>query len=88
MRRSRRAWPQTELIKAYINQARQGAPGAAEAAAQLTHKVLDTYLATDVPGLWMDQFDAEGRGMTEFVPASTLYHLVVAFRELMLFAGG
>jgi len=44
------------------------------------------YLATDVPGLWMDQFDADGRGMTEFVPASTLYHVMVAFRELVLFA--
>jgi mannose-6-phosphate isomerase len=86
VRRSRRAWPQTELIKAYINQARQGDAKAADAAAQLTHRVLDSYLATDVPGLWMDQFDAEGRGMTQFVPASTLYHLVVAFRELMLFA--
>ena len=88
IRRSRRAWPQTELIKAYINQARQGAPGAAEAAARLTENVLDSYLATDVPGLWMDQFDVEGRGMTEFVPASTLYHLVVAFRELLVFAEG
>ena len=88
VRRSRRAWPQTELIKAYVNKARQGSPAAAESAARLTHKVLDSYLATDVPGLWMDQFDADGRGMTEFVPASTLYHLVVAFRELMLFADG
>lgn len=86
IRLSRRAWPQTELIKACINQARQGAPGAAEAAADLTHKVLDSYLATEVRGLWMDQFDAEGRGMTAFVPASSLYHLVVAFRELLLFA--
>jgi mannose-6-phosphate isomerase len=88
IRQSRRAWPQTELIKAYINKAREGLPGAADAAAKLTVDVLDTYLATDVPGLWMDQFDVEGKGMTEFVPASTLYHIVVAFRELLLFAEG
>lgn len=86
VRKSRRCWPQTELIKAYVNQAREGAPGAAEAAANLTHALLDTYLATDVPGLWMDQFDADGGGMTDYVPASTLYHLVVALRELLLFA--
>ena len=86
VRLSRRAWPQTELIKAYLNQARQGAPGAAEAAGRVTLAFLGSYLATEVPGLWMDQFDAEGRGMTDAAPASTLYHVVVAFRELLLFA--
>ena len=86
VRLSRRAWPQTELIKAHINKAREGLPGAADAAALVTERFLDTYLATDVPGLWMDQFDGEGRGISDNVPASTLYHVVVAFRELMLFA--
>ncbi len=88
VRLSRRAWPQTELIKAYLNAARQGDAGAAESAARLTLAFLETYLATDVPGLWMDQFDAEGAGMTDAAPASTLYHVVVAFRELLLFAEG
>ena len=86
VRASRRAWPQTELIKAHLTKAREGVPGAAEAAAQAANSFLDTYLATAVPGLWMDQFDADGRGMTDAAPASTLYHVVVAFRELMQFA--
>jgi mannose-6-phosphate isomerase len=86
VRASRRAWPQTELIKAHINKAREGLDGAAEAAATVALKFLDSYLATDVPGIWMDQFDADGRGMSDNAPASTLYHIVVAFRELMLFA--
>ena len=89
VRASRRAWPQTELIKAYVTFAKPGLPGAeaaAQAAADLTQAFLDSYLATEVPGLWMDQFDAEGRGMTAKVPASTLYHVVVAFRELILLA--
>jgi mannose-6-phosphate isomerase len=86
VRRSRRAWPQTELIKGHLTQARQGVPGKAEAAAQLTLDFLGSYLATDIPGLWMDQFDADGRRMTDAAPASTLYHVVVAFREMMLFA--
>lgn len=85
-RRSRRAWPQTELIKAYLNRARQGETEASEAAARVTLKFLASYLATDVPGLWMDQFDEGGTGVTEFVPASTLYHVMVAFRELILFS--
>jgi mannose-6-phosphate isomerase len=86
VRASRRAWPQTELIKGHLTKAREGRAGAAEAAAQVAIAFLDTYLATAVPGLWMDQFDAEGRGMTDAAPASTLYHVVVAFRELMLYA--
>ena len=86
VRLSRRAWPQTELIKAYLNQASLGASEAAEAAGRVTLDFLATYLATEVPGLWMDQFDADGRGITEAAPASTLYHVAVAFRELLLFA--
>ena len=86
VRLSRRAWPQTELIKAHLNRARQGDPTKAEAAAQVTLDFLDAYLATDVRGLWMDQFDADGRGMADAAPASTLYHVAVAFRELLLFA--
>ena len=87
VRRSRRAWPQTELIKAHITKAREGLPGAGEAAAEAAIDFLDIYLGTQVRGLWMDQFDEEGWGMTEAAPASTLYHVVVAFRELILFAG-
>ena len=33
----------------------------------------------------MDQFDEAGLGITPAAPASTLYHVVVAFRELILF---
>jgi mannose-6-phosphate isomerase len=86
VRASRRLWPQTELIKGHLTKAREGAPGAAEAAADVAIKVLDSYLATDVRGLWMDQFDAYGRGMSAAAPASSLYHIVVSFRELMLYA--
>jgi len=86
VRASRRAWPQTELIKAHINKAREGLDGAAEAAAKVALDFMHTYLATEVPGLWIDQFDSEGRGIADFVPASTLYHVMVAFRELILFA--
>lgn len=80
VRASRRAWPQTELIKAYVTR------GEADKAAAVTEAFFDSYLATDVPGLWMDQFDAQGAGVTPKVPASTLYHVVVAFRELILMA--
>jgi hypothetical protein len=36
----------------------------------------------------MDKVDAEGRPLSANVPASTLYHLVVAFAELDRVTGG
>ncbi len=77
LRLSRRTWPQTELIKAHL------ANGAHDDAARVTDMVLGSYLATRVPGLWVDQFDAAGQASADVVPASTLYHLVVAFEELL-----
>ena len=77
LRLTRRTWPQTELIKAHL------ANGAYDDAARVTNMLLDTYLATRVHGLWIDQFDANGEPRSEVVPASTLYHLVVAFEDLL-----
>ncbi len=81
LRLSRRTWPQTELIKAHL------ANGAHDDAARITGMLLDSYLGTRVPGLWIDQFDAKGEASAEVVPASTLYHLVVAFEDLLRVAG-
>ncbi len=81
LRLSRRTWPQTELIKAHLAQ------GAFEHAARVCDMLLDSYLATRVPGLWVDQFDAGGEARADVVPASTLYHLVVAFEDLLRVAG-
>ena len=77
LRLSRRTWPQTELIKAHL------ANGAYADAARVTNMLLDSYLGTRVPGLWVDQFDASGEARADVVPASTLYHLVVAFEDLI-----
>ena len=80
-RTTRRLWPQTELIKSHI------ANNEPDDAARVACRVLDTYLATDPVGLWIDQFDGSGRACAANVPASTLYHLVVAFEELLRVAG-
>ncbi len=77
LRRSRRTWPQTELIKAHL------ANGAFDDAARVTGLLLQSYLSTRVPGLWIDQFDDRGETCSDVVPASTLYHLVVAFEDLL-----
>jgi len=81
LRQTRRTWPQTELIKAHL------ANGAYDDAARVTNMLFDSYLATKVPGLWIDQFEADGSPRAEVVPASTLYHIVVAFEDLLRVAG-
>ncbi len=80
LRMTRRTWPQTELIKAHL------ANGAFDDAARVADMLLDSYLATRVRGLWIDQFDAKGQAHSDVVPASTLYHLVVAFEDLLRIA--
>ena len=45
--------------------------------------LFDTHLATAVPGLWIDAFDAEGRPQSANAPASSLYHLFLAFAEVL-----
>ena len=77
---TRRVWPQTELIKSYL------ANGDTEAAARAANAFLDTYLATQVGGLWIDQFDQAGAALSSTVPASTFYHIIVAFEDLLRMA--
>ena len=77
IRRTRRIWPQTELIKSRL------ANGQTEIAATTAIAVLDSYLATETKGTWVDQFDEAGLPCATVVPASTLYHLVVAFEDVL-----
>jgi mannose-6-phosphate isomerase len=78
---TRRLWPQTELIKAWLAQARTGADRADEAAERLIERMMKTYLAGPFAGGWIDQFDAQGEPAVALVPASSLYHVFVAAAE-------
>lgn len=82
-RASRRTWPQTELIKALVVMARGGDLTARARLPFTVQTLMRTYLATPTAGLWFDQFDAQGRSQDRHAPASTFYHLVMAFRELL-----
>jgi mannose-6-phosphate isomerase len=73
---SRRLWPMTEAIKAF---AVEGRRDKASALADLMHR---HFLSGVMPGGWMDRLDAEGRPAADFMPASTLYHLLGAVAEL------
>lgn len=72
----RRLWCQTEAIRSALLFDDAGA-------FDLIDAMFDTHLATAVPGLWVDSYDAEGRSHDRSVPASSLYHLMTAFIELL-----
>lgn len=78
---SRRLWPQTELIKAWLAQAEIGTERADEAAELVIDALMETYLAGPFPGGWYDRFDATGKVAIDTVPASSLYHIFVAAAE-------
>ena len=51
--------------------------------ARCVDNLLDRYLAVQPAGAWVDQLDAEGRPAVDKLPASTFYHVMLAFTELL-----
>ena len=83
----RRIWPVAEAIKANLIEARRGRSQSEGRAAALAVLLRDRFLTLDPPGGWLDRLDHNGRCANEYMPASTLYHLVGAIDELSRFAG-
>jgi len=70
-----RLWAQTERIKAALVLAEDGDDPILEHAIKGA-ATLKRYLATAVPGLWLDRFEPDGQFKDEPSPASTLYHII------------
>ncbi len=84
---SHRLWPVTEAIKATVAMAAAGR-GEEEAlahAAALADRLASRFLTPW--GGWIDRLDAAGAATSDFMPASSLYHLVGAIDELAGHAG-
>ncbi len=78
---TRRLWPQTEIIKAWLAQAESGVAGAENEARAALARLDEHYLRHPVKGGWYDQFDAEGRSLVDTIPASSFYHILCAVAE-------
>ena len=74
--RATRLWPQTEAIKAHL------AFGNDRAAAGLTDMLCARFLEPAPAGTWIDHYDSDGRALGDKIPASSLYHLFMAYAEL------
>ena len=83
LRKSSRAWTNTERIKAWlaIYELTGRDPGAEVSSALWL--LFDRYFAVPKAGAWIDQFDGDGQPMVEAVPASIVYHLMLAFSEVL-----
>ncbi len=77
VKKSCRAWPLTEAIKAQA--VRIGtdklAAGRLDAAADF---LFDRHLTGVIPGLWRDHLSEAGECIPDYVPASTLYHVAMS----------
>jgi mannose-6-phosphate isomerase len=80
-RSSRRCWPQTEIVRAWIAQAESGEAGAADAALAALGRLEKFHLRHPVKGGWYEHFDGDGRLLTDTIPASSLYHILGAVIE-------
>ncbi len=83
---SRRLWPQTELLKAFVVQAAAtGRADFAAAAEAVAGRILVGYLTGCPRGCWNDQFTLDGTLTATSIPASSFYHLFAGAVEIMLF---
>ena len=79
---SRRTWPQTEALKAHLAMyGQRGDDRFAAAACRSFDVLMDEFLTED--GGWIDHFAADGSVLAKDMPASTGYHVVLAFAELI-----
>ena len=73
-----RLWPQTERLRAYVIDYRNGEDAPLREAIATLWRYLDAPLA----GLWYENLAADGQFVIEAAPATSLYHIVGAIAEL------
>ncbi|WP_417481974.1 AGE family epimerase/isomerase [Maricaulis sp.] len=86
-RGSFRSWPQTETLKGYLAMGERTGSFNHARISRVIDNLFEHYLATDPPGLWIDQLDENRAGASTLTPATTLYHLFLAFAELLRLEG-
>src|SRR6266446_675096 len=79
---SRRCWSTCEYVKACAAEAELSRYSEWETKTASALRALRIgFLASAKPGLWIDRIDEHGNRISTDVPASTLYHLFLAFSE-------
>ncbi|MBI1339420.1 mannose-6-phosphate isomerase [bacterium] len=81
--RRSRTWPNTERIKAAVALYEMDGVDPRPAIEASTSLLMDRYFAPAPRGQWIDQLDEAGAPMLAASPASTLYHVFLAFAEML-----
>jgi mannose/cellobiose epimerase-like protein (N-acyl-D-glucosamine 2-epimerase family) len=77
-----RTWPATEAIKSNVVEAARGRPGAEKRLLAQIDVLLNRFFATETPGGWIDRLGEDGKPVTDYMPGSTLYHVICALDVL------
>lgn len=85
--RASRTWPNTERIKAAIALHELDGVDPAPAIESSAAILFDRYLGRTLPGTWVDVVDANGKTVSGTAPASTFYHVFLAFAEVLRVSG-
>ncbi len=81
-----RLWPHAEAVKAHVAMYEwNGSLDATHLCATIDN-IFEHFLTVPVSGTWFDRIDANNRPISAFVPASSMYHLMFAFSELLRIA--
>lgn len=83
---SKRSWPQTEALKAELALAEIAGEGITPKADRIVNNIFGYYLSQKVPGGWNDVVDATNLPSATHMPASTFYHVFLAFTEYLRIA--
>lgn len=81
--RGSRTWPNTERLKAAVALLELDGTDPTPVFDETCTLLLERYLGNAPAGTWIDAFDGAGRPIADTIPASTLYHLFLAFAEVL-----
>lgn len=81
--RASRTWPNTERIKAAIALYELDGVDPSATIESSAALLFDRYLGRTLPATWIDLVDADGKPVPGNAPASTLYHVFLAFAEVL-----
>lgn len=83
LRKTSRTWPNTERVKGNLALFELGVRDTRAEIAAAANVLLRKYLAVEPRGSWIDQFDENGAPLAKTAPTSTMYHVFLAFAEIL-----
>jgi N-acylglucosamine 2-epimerase/mannose-6-phosphate isomerase len=81
--RSLRVWPHTERIQAAVAMFELDGRNPRPTFEKTGEFLFQRFLSHTPRGTWIDHFNSDGTPKVDKIPASTLYHVVIAFAEML-----